>query len=138
MTFDLHIGIDFSGRGTLVSRTSALQVYAASGHEEPQAVRSRCQLELVPQGDRRVAHRLGPLQGPLVTAFRACGVRLVGDLHELTPAERLPNQGHAPSSKSPIKYRGELELWLHRRRVAKYGDTPRDPLCDAPARRLLP
>ena len=28
--FDLHIGIDYSGRETPVSRTSALQVYSAS------------------------------------------------------------------------------------------------------------
>ena len=40
MTFDLHIGIDYSGRETPTSRTPGLQVYAASGDEEPRAVRS--------------------------------------------------------------------------------------------------
>ena len=40
MTFDLHIGIDHSGRETPISRTPGLQVYAASGGEEPRAVRS--------------------------------------------------------------------------------------------------
>jgi hypothetical protein len=39
MTFDLHIGIDYSGPATPLSRTSALQVYVGSGHEEPQSVR---------------------------------------------------------------------------------------------------
>jgi hypothetical protein len=40
MTFDLHIGIDYSGRETPTSRTPGLQVYAASGDEEPRAIRS--------------------------------------------------------------------------------------------------
>jgi hypothetical protein len=39
MVFNLHIGIDYSGRETPVSRTPGLQVYAASGNEEPRAVR---------------------------------------------------------------------------------------------------
>ena len=38
MTFDLHIGIDYSGRETPTSRTPTLQVYAATGGEEPQQV----------------------------------------------------------------------------------------------------
>jgi hypothetical protein len=33
MTFDLHIGIDYSGREKPISRTPGLQVYAASGDE---------------------------------------------------------------------------------------------------------
>ena len=40
MLFDLHIGIDYSGRETPTTRTPALQVYAASGHEEPRSIRS--------------------------------------------------------------------------------------------------
>jgi hypothetical protein len=36
--FDLYIGIDYSGRETAASRTSALQVYAASNGEEPQLI----------------------------------------------------------------------------------------------------
>jgi hypothetical protein len=40
MTFDLHIGIDYSGRETPISRTPGLQVYAAPGDDEPRAVRS--------------------------------------------------------------------------------------------------
>jgi hypothetical protein len=40
MTFDLHIGIDYSGREMPISRTPGLQVYAASADEEPRAVRS--------------------------------------------------------------------------------------------------
>ncbi|MBZ5635175.1 MAG: hypothetical protein LAO55_18790 [Acidobacteriia bacterium] len=40
MIFDLHIGIDYSGRETPASRTSALQVYAASNGGEPQQVRT--------------------------------------------------------------------------------------------------
>jgi hypothetical protein len=40
MTFDLHIGIDYSGRDMPTSRTSCLQVYAASGDEEPRAIRA--------------------------------------------------------------------------------------------------
>lgn len=39
MLFDLHIGIDYSGRETPTTRTPALQVYAAAGHEEPQRIR---------------------------------------------------------------------------------------------------
>jgi len=35
MTFQLHIGIDYSGRETPTSRTPGLQVYAGSGNEEP-------------------------------------------------------------------------------------------------------
>ena len=38
MTFDLHIGIDYSGRETPTSRTSALQVYAAFGSEDPRRI----------------------------------------------------------------------------------------------------
>jgi hypothetical protein len=41
MIFDLHIGIDYSGRETPTSRTPALQVYAVSGEEEPMAIRPR-------------------------------------------------------------------------------------------------
>ncbi|MEM9656873.1 MAG: hypothetical protein AAF961_00795 [Planctomycetota bacterium] len=40
MTFDLYIGIDYSGRQTSASRTPALQVYAAFGEEEPRRVLS--------------------------------------------------------------------------------------------------
>lgn len=40
MMFDLHIGIDYSGRETPVSRTSTLQVYAASNGREPEQVRT--------------------------------------------------------------------------------------------------
>ena len=39
-TFDLHIGIDYSGRESPLSRTSALQVYAASDREEPSRIMS--------------------------------------------------------------------------------------------------
>jgi hypothetical protein len=49
MTFDLHIGIDYSGRETPISRTPALQVYAASGNDEPGAVR----LPKAPEGANR-------------------------------------------------------------------------------------
>lgn len=38
LKYDLHIGIDYSGRGTPSSRTSALQVYAASESQEPSCV----------------------------------------------------------------------------------------------------
>ncbi len=38
MTFDLHIGIDYSGREAPTSRTPALQVYAAFDNEEPRRV----------------------------------------------------------------------------------------------------
>ena len=40
MNFDLHIGIDYSGRETPTSRTAALQVYAAFGDEDPRRIRS--------------------------------------------------------------------------------------------------
>ena len=40
MTFDLHIGIDYSGRETPTSRTPALQVYAAFNGEEPRSISS--------------------------------------------------------------------------------------------------
>jgi hypothetical protein len=40
MTFDLHIGIDYSGRETPISRTPGLQVYAAFGDEGPRAIRT--------------------------------------------------------------------------------------------------
>jgi len=40
MAFDLHIGIDYSGRETPISRTSGLQVYAVSAEEEPRAIRT--------------------------------------------------------------------------------------------------
>ena len=40
MTFDLHIGIDYSGRETPKSRTSALQVYAAFEGELPRRILS--------------------------------------------------------------------------------------------------
>lgn len=38
MSFDLNIGIDYSGQGTPVSRTPALQVYAAFNGEEPRCI----------------------------------------------------------------------------------------------------
>ena len=38
MDFDLHIGIDYSGRATPKSRTAALQVYASRGAERPRRV----------------------------------------------------------------------------------------------------
>lgn len=38
MSFDLHIGIDYSGRQTPTSRTSALQVYAAFDFEQPRRI----------------------------------------------------------------------------------------------------
>lgn len=38
--FDLHIGIDYSGRETPTSRTPALQVYAAFDTEEPRRILS--------------------------------------------------------------------------------------------------
>ena len=38
MNFDLHIGIDYSGRETPTSRTQALQVYAAFDSEEPRRI----------------------------------------------------------------------------------------------------
>ena len=40
MKFDLHIGIDYSGRETPTSRTPALQVYAAFDTEEPRRILS--------------------------------------------------------------------------------------------------
>lgn len=40
MTFDLHIGVDYSGRETPTTRTPALQVYAAFGDEEPRRMGS--------------------------------------------------------------------------------------------------
>ncbi len=40
MKFDLHIGIDYSGRETPTSRTSALQVYAAFDCEQPRRISS--------------------------------------------------------------------------------------------------
>ncbi len=40
MQFDLHIGIDYSGRETPTSRTPALQVYAAFDAETPRAILS--------------------------------------------------------------------------------------------------
>ena len=40
MTFNLHIGIDYSGRATPMSRTSALQVYGALQAEQPHRVLS--------------------------------------------------------------------------------------------------
>lgn len=40
MTFDLHIGIDYSGRETPTSRTPALQVYTAFDIKEPQRILS--------------------------------------------------------------------------------------------------
>ncbi|MCR9295717.1 MAG: hypothetical protein NXI32_23610 [bacterium] len=39
-TFDLHIGIDYSGRQSPNCRTPALQVYAASGEGEPSRILS--------------------------------------------------------------------------------------------------
>ena len=39
-SFDLHIGIDYSGRETPTSRTPALQVYAAFDTEEPRRILS--------------------------------------------------------------------------------------------------
>ena len=38
VTFDQHIGIDYSGRETPTSRTPGLQVYAASGNEEARLI----------------------------------------------------------------------------------------------------
>ena len=38
MNFDLHIGIDYSGRETPNSRTAALQIYAASDTNEPRRI----------------------------------------------------------------------------------------------------
>ena len=38
MVFDLHIGIDYSGRATPASRTPALQVYAAFDAENPRRI----------------------------------------------------------------------------------------------------
>ena len=40
MTFDLHIGIDYSGRETPTARTPALQVYASFDTEEPRRILS--------------------------------------------------------------------------------------------------
>lgn len=40
MIFDLHIGIDYSGRETPTSRTPALQVYAAFDNDEPRPIPS--------------------------------------------------------------------------------------------------
>jgi hypothetical protein len=45
MTFDLSIGIDYSGRETPTSRTPALQVYASFGDEEPRRIPSPCSTE---------------------------------------------------------------------------------------------
>jgi hypothetical protein len=42
MSFDLHIGIDYSGRETPTSRTPGLQVYAASANEEARAIPTPC------------------------------------------------------------------------------------------------
>jgi len=44
-TFDLHIGIDYSGRETPTSRTTALQVYAAFDTEEPRHILSPASTE---------------------------------------------------------------------------------------------
>jgi len=38
MTFDLHIGIDYSGRESPIRRTPGLQVYATAGDEQPRAI----------------------------------------------------------------------------------------------------
>ncbi len=38
MNFDLHIGIDYSGRQTSTCRTPALQVYAAFDTAEPRRI----------------------------------------------------------------------------------------------------
>ena len=40
MNFDLHIGVDYSGRATPTSRTTALQVYAAFDAAEPRRLKS--------------------------------------------------------------------------------------------------
>lgn len=40
MRFDLHIGIDYSGRATPTTRTPSLQVYAAAGSAEPSIIRT--------------------------------------------------------------------------------------------------
>jgi len=40
VTFDLHAGIDYSGRETRTSRTPALQFYAAFDTEEPRRILS--------------------------------------------------------------------------------------------------
>ncbi len=45
MTFDLHIGIDYSGRETPTSRTPALQVYAAFDTEHPRRILSPASTE---------------------------------------------------------------------------------------------
>jgi hypothetical protein len=40
MTFDLYVGIDYSGRSTPTQRTKYLQVYSAASRKEPQRVSS--------------------------------------------------------------------------------------------------
>jgi len=40
MTFDMHIGIDYSGRDTPLSRTPGLQVYASFDKAEPRPIRT--------------------------------------------------------------------------------------------------
>jgi hypothetical protein len=40
VTFDLHIGVDYSGRETPTSRRPALQVYAAFDAEDPRPIQS--------------------------------------------------------------------------------------------------
>ncbi len=47
MTFDLHIGIDYSCRETPTSRKAALQVYAAFGMEEPRRIQSPSSTETI-------------------------------------------------------------------------------------------
>jgi hypothetical protein len=49
MTFDLCIGIDYSGAGTAESRSASLQVYACCGDEEPVVVRSPASREGSPR-----------------------------------------------------------------------------------------
>ena len=39
MTFDIHIGIDYSGRATSTKRTPALQIYATRDSDGPQRIR---------------------------------------------------------------------------------------------------
>lgn len=45
MNFDLHIGIDYSGKETPTSRTPALQVYAAFDTEDPRRILSPASTE---------------------------------------------------------------------------------------------
>lgn len=47
--FDLFIGIDYSGRGTPLTRTSALQVYAAFGDEDPRRIESLSSTDIRPK-----------------------------------------------------------------------------------------